>query len=114
MGVTPSNRSLDMAGKEKLLTTRERRGISPFEECFAILGETHDESAYRAIERLVEAGEQVGFTVHDLIRMLNGGMTLESLLDVIEVRMTGTCLHGESGGDTNVRGGVYAHGSLCA
>ena len=51
---------------------------------------------YCAIERPVQAGEQVGFTVHDLIRMLKGGMSLESLLDVIEVRMTGTCLHAET------------------
>jgi hypothetical protein len=28
--------------------------------------------------------------------MLKGGMTLEALLDLIEVRMTGTCLHAES------------------
>jgi hypothetical protein len=85
-----------MVGRETLLTTQEQRGKSPFEECFATLGEVHDQSAYGAIERLVEAGEQVGFTVHDLIRMLNSGMTLESLLDVIEVRMRGTCLHSES------------------
>ena len=38
---------------------------------------------------MVQAGEQVGFTVHDLIRMLKGGMSLEALLDLIEVRMTG-------------------------
>ena len=49
-----------------------------------------------AIERLVQAGEQVGFSVHDLILMLKGGMSLEALLDLIEVRMTGTCLHAES------------------
>jgi hypothetical protein len=51
---------------------------------------------YRASERLVEAGEQAGFTIHDLIRMPNGGMTLESVLDVIEVRTTGQCLRRES------------------
>jgi hypothetical protein len=49
---------------------------------------------YGAIERLVQAGEQVGFPVHDL--MLKGGMTLETLLDLIEVRMTGVCLDAES------------------
>jgi hypothetical protein len=64
---------------------------------------------YGAIERLVQAGEAIGFTVHDLIRMLDGGMTLESLLEVIEVRMTGTCLHLNQRLD---RGGGYAHGSL--
>ena len=58
-----------------------------FEECMATLGEVHDESAFSAIERLVQAGSEVGFGVTDLIRMLKGGMTLESLLDLIEIRM---------------------------
>jgi hypothetical protein len=40
-----------------------------FEECVATLGEVHDENVYAAIERLVEAGCEVGFTVADLIRM---------------------------------------------
>ncbi len=74
----------------------ERQSDAWFETCLATLGEAHDESVYGAIERLVQAGEQVGFTVHDLIRMLDGGMTLESLLDLIEVRMTGACLAPES------------------
>jgi hypothetical protein len=75
---------------------KERQAQSPFEECFATLGEVHDESVYGAIERLVQAGEQVGFSIHDLIRMLKGGMSLEMLLDVIEVRMTGSCVHANS------------------
>lgn len=74
----------------------ERQVESPFEECVATLGETHNESVYGAIERLVQAGEQVGFTVHDLIRMLKGGMSLEALLDLIEVRMTGPSIHADS------------------
>ena len=61
-----------------------------FEECMATLGEVHDESVYGAIERLVEAGSAVGLTVVDLIRMLRNGMTLESLLDLIEIRMAAT------------------------
>jgi len=68
----------------------------PFEECFEVLGETHSENVFGAIERLVAAAEQVGFTGQDLIRMLRGGMTLETVLDVIEVRMTGTCARAES------------------
>jgi len=74
----------------------QRQTQSPVEECFNTLGEAHDENVYLAIERLVEAGEQVGFTVHDLIRMLNSGVTLESLFDMIEVRMVGCCVHPES------------------
>jgi hypothetical protein len=85
-----------MVRKQTLLTRTEVSGKSSYEDCLVTLGETHDESVYGAIERLVQAGEQVGFTVHELIRMLNGGMKLESLLAVIEVRMTGTCFHRES------------------
>jgi hypothetical protein len=71
----------------------QRQDESPLEECFDTLGEAHDENVFSAIERLVQAGEHVGFTVHDLIRMLNSGLTLESLFDVIEVRMVGSCVH---------------------
>jgi hypothetical protein len=85
-----------MAGTARLSARNERQGHSPFEECFDTLGEAHNENVYGAIERLVQAGEQVGFSVHDLIRMLKGGMTLETLLDLIEVRMTGVCLDAES------------------
>ena len=73
--------------------SRQRQAQPTVEECFDTLGEAHDENVYSAIERLVQAGEQVGFTVHDLIRMLKGGITLESLFEVIEVRMTGSCVH---------------------
>ena len=69
---------------------------SPFEQCLDALGEVRDENVYSAIERLVQAGEQVGFSVHDLIRMLGGGMNLVTLLDIIEVRMTGTVLPTQS------------------
>lgn len=62
---------------------------SPLDQCYNTLGEAHNEDVYHAIERLVQAGEQVGFAIHDLIRMLNGGMTLESLFDLIELRMAG-------------------------
>ena len=72
---------------------RQPQAQPPVEECFDTLGEAHDENVYSAIERLVQAGEQVGFTVDDVIRMLKGGITLESLFDMIEVRMVGSCLH---------------------
>ena len=71
-----------------MVHTRNEREQSPLEDCFATLGETHNEFVYGAIERLVQAGAQVGFSVQDLIRMLKGGMSLESLLDLIEIRMT--------------------------
>jgi hypothetical protein len=86
----------EMVGKAKFPGTTHQHGTSPFDEWLAMLGEIHDESAYGAIERLVEAGEAVGFSAHDLIRMLNGGMTLSSLLDLIEIRMAGACSNAES------------------
>ena len=61
-----------MAGTARLSATNERQGDSPFEECFDTLGEAHNENVYGAIERLVQAGEQVGFSVHDLIRDAEG------------------------------------------
>jgi hypothetical protein len=38
----------------------------------------------RAIERLARAGERAGFSVADMIRMLNVGISVETLLDIIE------------------------------
>jgi hypothetical protein len=99
-----------MAGTATLPTRTQRQGLSPFEECFDTLGEAHNEEVYGAIERLVQAGEQVGFTVHDLIRMLKGGMSLESRLDVIEVRMTDARFHRPRRSENY--GGVYANGSV--
>ena len=85
-----------MAAIAILPRSNKVQGQSPLEECFATLGEIHDESVYGAIERLVQAGEQGGFSIHDLIRMLKNGMSLESLLDVIEVRMTGVRSHSKA------------------
>ena len=84
-----------MAGIAMVGTRNEREQL-PLEDCFATLGETHNEFVYGAIERLVQAGEQVGFSVQDLIRMLKGGMSLESLLDLIEIRMTATYIYVQS------------------
>jgi hypothetical protein len=84
-----SNRSGEMIETAISPRRKPRPDESPLEEYLDTLGESHDENAYRAIERLVQAGEQVGFTVHDLIRMLHSGMTLESMFDVIEARMVG-------------------------
>ena len=38
----------------------------------------------RAVERLAQAGEQAGFSVEKMIQMLNAGVTVEILLDIIE------------------------------
>jgi hypothetical protein len=41
----------------------------------------------RAVEELAHAGEQAGFTVEDMIRLLNAGLSVETLLDLIERSM---------------------------
>ena len=38
----------------------------------------------RAVEKLAHAGEQAGFTVEDMIRPLNAGLSVKTLLDLIE------------------------------
>ncbi len=38
----------------------------------------------RAVEKLAHAGVQAGFTVEDMIRILNAGVSVENLLDIIE------------------------------
>jgi hypothetical protein len=38
----------------------------------------------RAVERLAVAGEKAGFSVEDMIRMLNAGVSVEPLLDIID------------------------------
>ena len=65
-------------------------GIQPentFEDVLRQFSESHEVSVYAAIERLVQAGETVGSDAHSLLRMLDQGMTLEDLLELIESKM---------------------------
>jgi hypothetical protein len=48
------------------------------------LHESHELSVYDSIERLVLVGEAVGFGADALVRMLDRGMGLEELLELIE------------------------------
>ena len=43
-------------------------------------------SLVSAIEKLAIAGEQAGFTVEQMIQLLNDGLTVETLLDLISWR----------------------------
>jgi hypothetical protein len=43
-------------------------------------------SLVSAIEKLAIAGEQAGFTVEQMIQLLNDGLTVETLLDLISRR----------------------------
>jgi hypothetical protein len=38
----------------------------------------------RAVEKLARAGEQAGMSVEDMIRILNAGVSVETLLELIE------------------------------
>ena len=41
----------------------------------------------RAVEKLAQAGKQAGISVEDMIRVLNAGVSVEGLLDLIELRL---------------------------
>jgi len=61
--------------------------VNTFEAFLARLHESHEVSVYAAVERLVQAGETVGFDTNTLMRMLDQGMTFEELLQLIESKM---------------------------
>ncbi len=63
------------------------QSTNTFEDVLAHFSESHEVSVYAAIERLVQAGEAVGYDAHALFRMLDQGMTFEELLELIEVKM---------------------------
>jgi hypothetical protein len=51
------------------------------------LHESHEVSVYDAIERLVLVAEAVGLGADALVRMLDRGMGLEEMIELIESRM---------------------------
>jgi hypothetical protein len=51
------------------------------------LHESHEASVYDAIERLVLVAETVGLSANVLVCMLDGGMRLEELIEVIEAQI---------------------------
>jgi hypothetical protein len=70
------------------MANSERGKRAPdLDDCFTRLHGAREVCVYEAIERLVQAGEEVGLSVETLIQMLDGGVTLEELLDLIEARM---------------------------
>lgn len=58
--------------------------VNTLEVVLSRLSEVHDPSAYEAAERLVHTAEAAGFDIDSLLRMLDQGMTFESLLELIE------------------------------
>jgi len=63
------------------------QALNTFDVFLQRLHESHDVSVYEAIERLVRAGEAVGFDGDDLLRILDQGLSFEELLELIESRM---------------------------
>lgn len=41
-----------------------------------------------AVEKLAKAGERAGLSVHDLITLLNSGMTMEQLLSYLAAKLS--------------------------
>lgn len=48
-------------------------------------------SLQSAIEKLAMAGEQAGFSIDQMIKLLNAGLTVEALLVLIAWRLEGVC-----------------------
>ena len=51
------------------------------------LHESHEVAVYEAVERMVQAAEAVGLDAPALLRMLDRGVRMEELLEVIGERM---------------------------
>ena len=47
------------------------------------VGEVPQPALVQAVEKLAQAGEQAGLSVEDMIRILNAGVSVEILLDLI-------------------------------
>ena len=50
-------------------------------------GQTHHPALFSAVSKLADVGQRAGFSVEELIRILNAGFTVEELLDLIESRL---------------------------
>jgi len=55
----------------------------PVEGLLTSLHESHDVSAYEAVERLLQAGEAAEFDADTLLAMLDQGIALQKLFDLI-------------------------------
>ena len=69
------------------MASAHARVICPFEELFTRLQESREVCVYEAVERLVQAAEAVGIDADALPKMVDQGMNLEELLELIQARM---------------------------
>lgn len=44
---------------------------------------------FKAVRKLAEVGEQAGFSIEQMIDMLNAGIGVETLLEIIEQQLDG-------------------------
>jgi len=58
----------------------------PLDIVLTRLHESHDVSAYEAVERLVQAGEAAAFDTETLFGMLDRGIDFEKLLEIIAAK----------------------------
>jgi hypothetical protein len=61
--------------------------VNSFDFLLTRLHESRQLSVYAAIERLMQGGEAVGFNAQKLGQMLDRGVTLEELFQLIESEM---------------------------
>jgi hypothetical protein len=61
--------------------------VNPLDFLLTRLNESRQVSVYAAIERLMQGGEAVGFSAQKLGQMLDRGVTLEELFQMIESEM---------------------------
>jgi hypothetical protein len=71
------------------MATSKHQGriVGTLDDFFPRLHESRDICVYEAIERMVQAGAEAGLSVETLIQMLDAGVTLDALLDLIESTM---------------------------
>ena len=59
----------------------------PVEAVLTLLNESHDVSAYEAVERFVYAAEAGGFNVGALLAMIDEGIAFETVLELVVERV---------------------------
>jgi len=60
------------------------------EDLLTSLHESHDLSAYQAVERLMQAGEAAEFDADSLLAMFDQGVALQELFDLIVSKTNGS------------------------
>ena len=77
----------------------------PLEAVLTVLHESHDVSAYEAVERLVYAAEAAGFDADGLLVLLDQGIAFQEVLELIvsKAKYSEEAASGKTRIDCNVR-----------